>query len=258
MMKKRILLLEDNPLTARGLQYLLEQREYQVEIAMRAAEMRDLLGHGERARNFDLAILDVGLPDGDGFELGAELRAEHREMPLIFLTAKDDEADIVRGLELGAEDYITKPFRNRELLARVQAILRRVEHSHRSNQYKEKENWKDIGPFRVDLTSGEVWLRKTRGRDDEPKKDDSVDYERLNLTALESRLLRLLLENSNHVVTRERLLDEIWDASGSIVNNNTISVYMRRIRQKIGPLDTIETLKNVGYRLNVEPRNPGE
>lgn len=252
-MKKRILVLEDNLLTARGLQYLLEQAGYEAEIATRASEARDLLDRQAESHNFDLAILDVGLPDSDGFQLGAELNSGHAKIPMIFLTAKDDETDIVRGLELGAEDYITKPFRNRELLARVKAILRRAEqHSGFNNQ----SDFYEIGPFRLDPASGEIWRQRSDSRTtdfgaDSDQKAGVEEFESLHLTALESRLFRLLLENPGRVVTRERLTDEIWDASGSIVNSNTISVYLRRIRQKIGLPDLIETSKNLGYRLKL-------
>lgn len=258
-MKKRILVLEDNLLTARGLQYLLEQAGYEAEIATRASEARDLLEQQAENRNFDLAILDVGLPDGDGFQLGAELNNGHAKMPMIFLTAKDDEADIVRGLELGAEDYITKPFRNRELLARIKVILRRAEqHSGQGDQ----NDFYEIGPFRLDPVSGEIWRQRSDSRtvDSDPNSDQKAEteFEPLHLTALEARLFRLLLESPGRVVTRERLTDEIWDASGSIVNNNTISVYLRRIRQKIGWPDLIETSKNFGYRLKLPEKGAQE
>lgn len=231
----KILLVEDNPLTAKGLEYLLEREKYQVAVARDARSARQLL-----MDNFDLVLLDVGLPDGDGFQLAkqlrnappaknaglAQVRRAEEQTAIIFLTAKDREEDIVHGLELGADDYIVKPFHNRELLLRIQNILRR----------KEPPATRQItnAAMRLSPETREVTWRG----------------ETLDLTALESRILKCLLETPSQIITRERLLDEIWSASGSIVNDNTVSVYIKRLRKKLGA-ETILTVKNLGYRLNL-------
>ncbi len=222
-MNARILLVEDNPLTAKGLQYLLEHERNTVEVAPDAASALVQLGQG----TYDLALLDVSLPDSNGFELAKRLRDTVSDLPIIFLTARDDEADVVRGLELGAEDYVTKPFRNRELLSRINNALKR--HGKASTLLQ-------VGNLTFDPATEIV------------KQDDSE----VNLTALERRILWRLMENAGSIVTRTRLLDEIWDASGSIVNDNTLSVYLKRLRQKLGDVVTIETIKNMGYRLRKE------
>ncbi len=218
----KLLLVEDNLLTAKGLQYLLEREGYDVDVASSMAEAEANLA----MHNYHLALLDISLPDGNGFALAETIR--HRsDLPVIFLTAKDDETDIVHGLELGAEDYVTKPFRNRELLLRIKKALR---------PQGKAEQYLTAGNLRLDVNSNTVLLNEKP----------------IILSAVERRLLTCLLENQGQVVTRERLLDEIYDASGSIVNDNTLSVYLKRLRQKLGPDVPIETIKNMGYRLRME------
>lgn len=218
-----ILLVEDNPLTAKGLKYLLEKEQYTViEVSDLSTARAELAEH-----NFDLALLDVSLPDGEGFSLAHEIKTQNPSLPVIFLTARDDEDDIVQGLELGADDYIVKPFRNRELLLRIQNSLRRGQsHTHQLI----------CGPLTFDLKLGTA-------------KNGNLD---LKLTALESKLLRCFMEHPGQILTRERLLDEIWNVSGSSVNDNTLSVYLRRLRKKLGEATYIETFKNLGYRLKVD------
>lgn len=218
----KLLLVEDNPLTAKGLQYLLEREGYDVDVANSMTEAEASLA----MHNYHLALLDVSLPDGNGFALAETIRHQSN-FPIIFLTAKDDEADIVRGLELGAEDYITKPFRNRELILRIKKALRPQGNT---------EQYLVVGKLRLDTKNGIVL----------------VGEKSVILSAVERRLLTCLLENQGQVVTRERLLDEIYDASGSIVNDNTLSVYLKRLRQKLGPDVPITTIKSMGYRLQAE------
>lgn len=218
----KLLLVEDNPLTAKGLQYLLEREQYDVDVASSLAEAEANLA----MHTYKLVLLDVGLPDGDGFALAESLRRQPSPA-VIFITAKDDEADVVRGLELGAEDYITKPFRNRELLLRIQKALRPPAASAQKIT---------VGALSLDPSGASV----------------SVSGSEITLSAVERRLLSCLAENAGQVVTRERLLDEIYDASGSIVNDNTLSVYLKRLRQKLGSSIPIETIKSVGYRLQIE------
>ena len=216
----KILLVEDNPLTAKGLVYLLEREKYLLNVASSLKTARDLLN----SHHYDLIRLDISLPDGDGFTLAETLRRDQPDLPIIFLTAKDDENDIVRGLELGAEDYITKPFRTRELLLRIRKILRH------GTQYAST------------LICGKLSFQLDT---DQVKVGDRV----ITLSPLERRLLLCLLENPGRIVTRERLLDEIWDASGRIVNDNTLTVYMKRLRNKLNLPGAIVTVKNLGYRL---------
>lgn len=218
----KLLLVEDNPLTAKGLQYLLEREQYDVDVASSLAEAEANLA----MHTYRLVLLDVSLPDGDGFTL-AEALHKAQDTAVIFLTAKDDEADVVKGLELGAEDYITKPFRNRELLLRIQKALRPRGASTQVAQF---------GNLAFNPTTGEAVVTGVT----------------ISLSAVERRLLACLLENAGQVVTRERLLDEIYDASGSIVNDNTLSVYLKRLRQKLGPSVPIKTIKSIGYRLCTE------
>lgn len=221
----RVLLVEDNLLTARGLEYLLEREKYDIHLAISVTAARAEL----EQEKFDLVLLDVSLPDGTGFGLARELSDQslpaERKPAIIFLTAKDDEADVVRGLELGAEDYITKPFHNRELLLRVKKALR-----------KTPENITRI------LTTKHITLNLDTG-------ETLVDGQKIELTALEIKILACLLEANGAIVTRERLMDEIWTASGSVVNDNTVSVYIKRLRQKLGDVSLIETVKNMGYKL---------
>lgn len=221
-MKAQILLVEDNPLTAKGLKYLLEREQYQVIHAANLQAARRQL----QAQTYDLVLLDVALPDGDGFALAESMQGNHQSAPVIFITARDDETDVVRGLELGAADYITKPFRNRELLLRIRNHLRRRE---------QLPTQITVGPITYDPDGLTV----------------TVAGEIIALSALEQKLLLCFLENPGHIIPRQRLLDEIYDASGSIVNDNTLSVYLKRLRAKLGLPRAIETVKNLGYRLRV-------
>lgn len=219
-MKLRILLVEDNPLTAKGLQYLLERENYQAFLAGRATEAEEKLNE----RHYDLVLLDISLPDRDGYTVASHIKSCYPELPIIFLTALDDENNVIRGLELGADDYIVKPFRNRELLLRINNILKR--HHKVSTELKTEH-------ITVDLDTNTA----------------TVDGRIISLTALEYKLLVRLLRNPGQVITREQFIDEIWDASGSVVNNNTVSVYLKRLREKLGDPDLIETVKNLGYRI---------
>lgn len=218
-MLAKILLVEDNPLTAKGLQYLLEREKYQVITALNAKEARQAV-----LDDINLILLDVTLPDGDGFGLAREFQRERKQIPIIFLTAKDDSADVVCGLELGAEDYIAKPFHNRELLLRVQRIFRHNNEVAAGSKF---------GDLELSLENHSVLVA------------DKL----VILTALEYRILQTLIENQEGIVTRQKLLDEIWAASGKVVNDNTVSVYMKRLRKKIGEA-RIETVKSLGYRLH--------
>lgn len=211
----KILLVEDNPSIIKGLVYALEQNKYEVIIK---TNIKDTIAFLEKG-TIDLIILDVSLPDGNGFDLYKEYI---KDTKTIFLTARDTEDDIVLGLELGADDYITKPFSTRELLARINRIL--------INKGDNKITVKDIT---FDLNKMEV----------------SKNGQFINLSNLELKILALLFTNLNKVVTRQVIIERIWEWTGNDVYDNTVTVYMKRIREKLDS-GIIITLKGVGYRID--------
>lgn len=216
-MALKILVLEDNGPIARALCYSLEQNGYETERADCIIQARNLV----ESREYDLAILDITLPDGNGFDFYKKY-VKPREIPAVFLTAKDDEDDIVKGLESGAEDYVTKPFSTRELMARISRILGRKTGS----EIKIKDLVYDSDKMTV-TRNGEV----------------------IPLSSLELKLFSYFVLNKNKVVTRDNIIQKIWDLTGNDVNDNTVTVYMKRIRQKLGA-DIIVTIKGIGYRLD--------
>lgn len=221
-MPKKILLIEDNLLTAKGLQYSLEREKYVVVLATtKAAAVRAL-----QETEFALCLIDVNLPDGDGFQIATYVRDHHLASRMIFLTARDDEVDRLRGLELGATDYITKPFRIKELLLKVRNLL---------NLGQAVSTMISLGALKIQPDHHQV----------------TFAGQEINLTALEYRLLLCLGESPNQVITRERLADEIWQASGKVVNDNTVSVYIKRLRQKLPQPELIITVKQLGYKLQI-------
>ena len=211
-----ILLVEDNKAISKGLAYYLHNNDCETVICGTYSEA--LVKSGG---DYDVIIIDISLPDGNGFELYEEIKRINHA-PVIFLTALDDEDNIVKGFELGAEDYITKPFSSRELLARIKRLTRKNDTSRITT----------IGDITVDFSSKTV-----------TKSGIQVE-----LTSLESRIFTMLVQNCGKTVSRESILEKIWDISGNYVNDNTLSVYIKRIRKK---LDTglIKTVKNVGYRM---------
>lgn len=213
-----ILLVEDNELVAKGLIYSLEQRGYQI---IHKTNVKSTVEFLEKQK-VELVILDISLPDGDGFHLYQEI-IKQKEIPTIFLTAKDEEDDIVKGLELGAEDYITKPFSTKELIARIQKILLR----------QKKNIMIKVQDIEFDLDKMVVYK----------------DKQEIVLTSLELKILHLLFLNLNKVVTRNDIIDKIWEWTGNDVNDNTITVYLKRIREKLGT-DIIKTIKGIGYRID--------
>ena len=216
----KILLVEDNETLAKGLVYLLEQNKYNV---IHTLNVKDTINYLNNEKP-DLIILDISLPDGDGFDL-YNREISKRKIATIFLTAKDDEDDIVKGLELGADDYITKPFSTRELIARINRII-----------LKENQNLiikiKDI-EFDIDKM---VVLKNSK---------------EVSLTSLELKILNLLFTNLNKVVKREDIIEKIWEWTGNDINDNTVTVYLKRIREKLDS-DIIKTIKGIGYRVDRE------
>ncbi|MCI5937263.1 MAG: response regulator transcription factor [Eubacterium sp.] len=217
---KQILLVEDNPAIVMGLEYLLKEEGYGVTIAEEKEQAERLL----RSEKFDLILLDVSLPDGDGFELCQKIK-EKDLAPVIFLTARDEEKDVVLGFDLGADDYVTKPFRNRELISRIKNIFRRY------NDQKE-------------LVYGNLRLNEEEGT-------CHVGTTECPLTRLEFEILRMMLNNPKKLFTREELLSIVWDSAGNFVNDNTLTVTIKRLREKIGDKDStlIKTVRGMGYRL---------
>lgn len=219
----KILLVEDDGQIASYLVELLRAEGFDTQIAGSKKEASECL----LIQAFDLVLLDVSLPDGNGFSICAEIKKEY-EIPVIFLTASGDEYSVVAGLDMGADDYIAKPFRPRELISRIRSVLRRC---------KKEQRILSCGDLRVNVSSATV----TKGEKE------------LFLSALEYRLLLLLLQNKGQILTRNQLLEEIWDASGEYVNDNTLSVYMKRLREKIeeNPQSPrlLHTIRGIGYRM---------
>lgn len=223
---KRIFLVEDDKAIARNLMLLLQSEGFTVTHAPTSgAALVGLAGN-----KFDLALVDISLPDGNGFTVCTEIK-EMQDIPVIFLTACGDEASVVTGLNMGADDYITKPFRPRELIARIRTALRKSERSGSDFE---------IRGLHVNTGSGVV------------KKDENEVF----LSALEYRLLLVFISNPKSIITRGRLLDELWDAAGEFVNDNTLTVYIKRLREKIendsANPQIILTVRGTGYRLGGE------
>lgn len=220
-----VLLVDDDTSIVSSLQTFLNQEGFQVTSVNNHKETIDLLDSGQY--HFDLALLDVSLPDGSGFSLCSALKA-NSDIPVIFLTASDDEYSVVAGLDLGADDYISKPFRPRELISRINSVLRRYHRGSQPLEYRE---------LKADTVRGLVYKNN----------------EELTLSALEYRLLLLFLSNQGIVLTRSRLLDELWDMAGEFVNDNTLTVYIKRLREKIEADPThpeyIKTIRGLGYKL---------
>ena len=234
----KILFLEDDDAIAMGLKYSLENESYQVSHAKTAAEAEVIFKKGE----FDLCILDVNLPDGNGYDVCKKIKSQ-ADTPVIFLTAYDDEVNVVMGLELGADDYICKPFRVKELMARIKTVIRRNE---KSSPKVEEANIISIKNIRIYVNEAKVTKV-------EPENNQETDTE---LTAVEYRLLLDFVNNRGNVLTRNQLLQDLWDVSGDFVNDNTLTVYIKRLRDKIeidstNP-DIIKTVRGIGYILQKE------
>ena len=234
MERNRLLLLEDDNSLIDGLQYSLEKNGFQLKVARTLEEGRRLLfgeNDGESGIwEYDLLLLDVSPPDGTGFSLCEEVRRMGSGIPIIFLTAADEETSIIRGLDGGGDDYITKPFRLGELCSRIRTQLRRS-----AGGVCEKDELRS-GSVRVDLTAGRAYL----------------DSRVLELTAAEYRLLCLLMTNEGRTLPRGRILDVLWDGNGNFVDDNTLSVYIRRLREKIerdpSRPQMLLTVRGIGYR----------
>lgn len=212
----KILLVEDNKSIIKGLEYAFAQNGYSCEYCLSLDE-----AVRKAPFNYDVAVLDIMLPDGNGFDLFKKIR-RYSDLPVIFLTAVDDEDSVVNGLELGADDYITKPFSTRELIARIKRVANK----------NSKKNIITVSGVTLDLDKSAVF----------------ENGKQLELSALEYKLLSLLMQNAGKVVTRELIFEKIWDVSGNFVNDNTLTVYIKRIRKKLDA-DIIKTVKGMGYQV---------
>ncbi len=219
---KKILLVEDNNSIILGLEYLFKEEKLEYSITKNKRDTLNILDK----EKFDLVLLDVSLPDGNGFDICKYIK-ERKNTPVIFLTAKDEEKDVVQGFDLGADDYIIKPFRNRELISRINNVLRRKENLN---------NYLVSGNIKIDTDNCKVYK----------------DEKEVVLTKLEYKILVNLFMNKNRLITREEILNDIWDIAGNFVNDNTLTVYIKRIREKIGDKEAkiIETVRGLGYRIN--------
>lgn len=228
MYKMRVLLVEDDRTIAAGLEYSLRQEGYDTVLCHDVQSAKQEIH--ERLNGIDLCLFDLSLPDGSGYDL-CELVKKHEDKPVIFLTAFDDEVNVVMGLEMGADDYITKPFRVRELLSRIKSVLRRYH-----KQPEQARTYIDIENIRINTLEGKVFK----------------NGEEVLLTALEYRLLMIFANHIGQVLTRAQLLDRIWDVAGDFVNDNTLTVYIKRLREKLednpqSPM-IIRTVRGLGYK----------
>lgn len=224
---KRVLLVEDNEGISEGLKFSFEMSGIQLLVAGTLGEAREIVVNEAPG----LVLLDVSLPDGNGFDF-YEKELSKTGITTIFLTARDEENDIVKGFDLGAEDYITKPFSTRELMARVGRVLKKQSEADSIT----------VSGITFDFSKGEV----SRICCDE---DGNSAAEVIALSSLEKKILWLLFENHDRVVNRNAVIDCIWDATGNDVYDHTVTVYMKRIREKLGA-DIIKTVKGIGYRID--------
>lgn len=224
----KILLLEDDRSLIDGLQYSLHKNGFDVDVV---STVQEALHSISKIDCYDLLILDVTLPDGTGFEVCESVRKQNKQIPIMFLTASDEEVNIIRGLDSGGDDYITKPFKLGELCSRIHALLRRAGISKAKDA-----TFIESGDLSIDLMSSRV----------------SLKGELLELTNAEYRLLCLLVRNANRTVTRESIFNELWFRTGGFVDDNTLSVYVRRLREKVesdpSRPQRLLTIRGFGYQ----------
>lgn len=223
-----ILLVEDDRTIASGLEYSLQQDQFSTILCFDATSAKKVLS--EQFEQLDICLFDLSLPDGSGYDL-CKMVKEKGDIPVIFLTAVDDEVNVVMGLDMGADDYITKPFRIRELLSRIKSVLRRY---HKQPQTK---NIIEIHNIVIHINEGKIYKDRTE----------------IVLTALEYRLLLIFANHLGQVLSRNQLLEQIWDVAGDFVNDNTLTVYIKRLREKLednpGQPTIIKTVRGLGYKM---------
>ncbi|WP_026498875.1 response regulator transcription factor [Butyrivibrio sp. WCD2001] len=231
----KLFLLEDDDAIGMGLKYSLEKEGYEViHVRTKADALKTW-----KTNNFDMCILDINLPDGNGYDVCKYIK-EKEDTPVIFLTASDAEVNVVMGLEMGADDYVCKPFRINELMARIRTVLRRSRKSAASSG-SEENGILEIKNVRIHTNEAKVGVL-----DESSGKEETVE-----LTALEYRLLLAFCNNRGNVMSRSQLLEDMWDVSGDFVNDNTLTVYIKRLRDKIEKDPTnpqvIKTVRGLGY-----------
>jgi two-component system, OmpR family, response regulator VicR len=224
----KLLLVEDDKAIASGLEYSLQKDDYETILCHSVESAKKVLA--EQLEEIDLCLFDLSLPDGSGYDL-CELVKKRSDKPVIFLTAFDNEVNVVMGLDMGADDYITKPFRIRELLSRIKSVLRRYNKQMQTKSIIEIEN------IRINTSEGKVYK----------------NHEEVLVTALEYRLLLIFANHIGQVLTRSQLLERIWDVAGDFVNDNTLTVYIKRLREKLedNPQSPtiIKTVRGMGYKV---------
>lgn len=225
---KRLFLLEDDLSLINGLSFAIKKQGYEIDIARTMLEADDLWEDGK----YDLVILDVSLPDGSGFEFCRKIR-QTSKIPIMFLTAADEETDIIMGLDIGGDDYMTKPFKLAVFLSRINALLRRSE---------------NFNTAVTELSSGGINIKLLKG---EVYKQGKL----LDLTVSEYKLLCLFMENPDQILSSEQILGKLWDCSENFIDNNSLTVYIRRLRTKIednpGEPKRIITVRGMGYKWNM-------
>lgn len=224
----KILIIEDDLSLINSLSFAIKKQGYELDIARTSAEADTIFENGK----YDLVILDVSLPDGSGFDICKKIR-QTSKVPVIFLTAADEETDIIMGLDIGGDDYITKPFKLAVLLSKINAILRR------SNDFNTSDTELCSNGIRVELLKNKVYKNNTP----------------IELTANEYKLLCLFMQNTDIVLTSDRILGKLWDCDENYIDNNTLTVYIRRLRTKIedNPSEPkmIVTIRGMGYKWSV-------
>jgi DNA-binding response OmpR family regulator len=213
--------IEDDESIAYGVSTYLQGKGFEVQIIENVADAKQLM----KKRVPCLCLIDWNLPDGSGEQLCQWIRKERAELPVIFITVKGEIRDIVQGFNNGADDYIVKPFELEVLLSRITALLRRTR--------KVQENYLTCGDIALDKTKYQVFYKQKE----------------VILSSMEYQLLLILMENQNHTITRQRLLEVIWDANGNYVNDNTLTVTMKRLREKLHNPSCIKTIRSFGYRM---------
>lgn len=224
----KILLVEDDLILNEGLTYSINKAGYQIDSAKTVQESLNFY----KTNHYDLLVLDITLPDGTGFDICERVR-QTSTVPIIFLTASDEEVNVVKGLDMGGDDYITKPFKLNEVLSRIKALLRR------SQTYQTNETELNSNGIQLDLLHNSA----------------SKNENSLELTATEFKLLSFFMSNPNFILTKENILNKLWDNNGDFVDENTLSVYISRLRSKIEDNTNhpkmIQNLRGIGYRWNI-------
>ncbi|HJC89972.1 response regulator transcription factor [Ruminococcus sp. CLA-AA-H200] len=224
---KRIFFVEDDLSLINGLSFAIKKQGYEIDVARTSLEAEQLWMNGK----YDLVILDVSLPDGSGYDICQKIRKVSK-VPIMFLTAADEETDIIMGLDIGGDDYITKPFKLAVFLSRVNALLRRSE---------------NFNQMETELSSNGITIQRLKG-------EVYKNGKQIDLTASEYKLLCLFMENPDMILSPEQILSRLWDCDEKYIDTNTLTVYIRRLRKKIedDPADphSIVTVRGMGYKWN--------